>query len=154
MVGSPYSSWWPSPWKKITAPFQVGIKHKPLQVRTGLYVPLPDQCWNIDWVDGACLVQVTKPALSSWLQWPCHGQKTLTFSSPLWPQSLRNLLTLLPVHWALVVMWKVLGGRQDVTDGTSQSLIHSLRWTSSESHGNILKIKIKNKTVVSFSTKN
>lgn len=145
---------WTKSLEKITAPFQVGLKHKPLQVRTGLYVPLPDQCWNIDWVDGACLVQVTKPALSSWLQWPCHGQKTLTCSSLPWPQPLRNLLTLLAVLWALVAMWKLLGGRQDDTDGTPQSLIHSLRWTNSESHGNILKINIKNKKVVSFSPKN
>lgn len=56
------------PGEKITAPFQVDIKHKPLQVRTGLYAPLPDLCRNIDWIDGACLVQVTKPALNSWLQ--------------------------------------------------------------------------------------
>lgn len=53
------------PGEKNTVPFQVDIKHKPLQVRTGLHVPLPDLCRNIDWIDGACLVQVTKPALNS-----------------------------------------------------------------------------------------
>lgn len=57
--------------------------------------PITAASWNADlalWLD---LVQVTTAALSSWVQWPCHLQKTPCHSTPPPPLAYMFFLPLL-----------------------------------------------------------